>query len=214
MIRLAISVEGRTEEEFCKGVLTSHLRLHGVEMQPIILGRGREGSASGGNVSIERLAAEMALLCHGFNAVTSLVDFYGFRGKKSNSVESLEVLVGKEIERKGIDWNGKRILPYIQRHEFEGLLFSDVSAFSVLTDAPQNSVFKLGKIRSRFPTPEDINDNKNTTPSKRVMKIIPRYRKPLHGPWVAREIGLDAIRNECPRFHAWISSLEALGELT
>ena len=212
MIRIAISIEGRTEEEFCKGLMESHLRLRGVESQPIILGRGREGSASGGNVSVERLASEMARLYHGFNAVTSLVDFYGFRGKQSNAVESLEDLVGKEIVLNGIDWNGKRILPYIQRHEFDGLLFSDVNAFSVLTDVPQNSVIKLRKIRSRFRTPEDINDNKNTAPSKRVMTIIPRYRKPLHGPRVAKEIGLDAIRNECPRFHAWISSLEALGE--
>ena len=213
MIRLAISVEGQTEEEFCKGLLESHLRLRGVETQPITLGRARGGGASGGNVSVEKLASEMVRLYHGFNAVTSLVDFYGFRGKQNNSVEALEGLVAQEIVRRGIDWNGKRILPYIQRHEFEGLLFSDVTAFSVLTDAPQDSVITLRNIRSRFPTPEDINDNTNTAPSKRIVKIIPRYRKPLHGPTVAKEIGLDAIRNECPRFHAWISRLEALGEL-
>ena len=81
----------------------------------------------------------------------------------------------------------------IQRHEFEGLLFSDVNAFSVLPGVPRDSVVALGNIRSRFQTPEDINDNKNTAPGKRVMKIIPRYRKPLHGPWVAKEIGLGAI---------------------
>ena len=209
MIRLAISVEGRTEEEFCKGVLTSHLRLHGVETQPIKPGRAR-----GGNVSVERLAAEMARLQFNFNAVTFLVDFYGFRDKLNNTVEALEVLVEREIVNKGIDWNENRILPYIQRHEFEGLLFSDVKAFSVLPGVPRDSVVALGNIRSRFQTPEDINDNKNTAPGKRVMKIIPRYRKPLHGPWVAKEIGLGAVRNQCPRFDAWIRNLESLGERT
>ena len=41
MIRVAISVEGPTEEEFSKGVLATHLRSHGIEAQPILLGRAR-----------------------------------------------------------------------------------------------------------------------------------------------------------------------------
>ena len=56
MIRVAISVEGPTEEEFSKGVLTTHLRSHGIEAQPILLGRARGRSPSGGNVSVEQAA--------------------------------------------------------------------------------------------------------------------------------------------------------------
>ena len=48
MIRLAISVEGQTEEEFIKRVLAPHLRESGVEPTPILLGRARGRSVGGG----------------------------------------------------------------------------------------------------------------------------------------------------------------------
>lgn len=76
MIRLAVSVEGRTEEEFVKMVLSDHLREHGVEPVPILLGKAR-GGFGGGNVSVERLTSEMRDLYRSFDAVTSLVDHLG-----------------------------------------------------------------------------------------------------------------------------------------
>ena len=48
MIRLAISVEGRAEEEFVKQFLADHLRERGVEPTPILLGSAR-GRSAGGN---------------------------------------------------------------------------------------------------------------------------------------------------------------------
>ena len=89
-------------------------------------------------------------------------------------------------------------------------MFSDVEAFGrILPDTP---VAELKSIRSEFVTPEDINDHADTAPSKRLETLIPSYQKPLVGPVVALEIGLDKIRSECPRFDAWLRSLEALGE--
>ena len=59
MIRLAVSVEGRTEEEFVKGILADHLREAGVEPTPFLIGRARgKGRPGGGAVSVERLASE------------------------------------------------------------------------------------------------------------------------------------------------------------
>ena len=80
MIRLAISVEGQTEEDFVKSVLAGHLRMKDVETTPILLGRAR-GTGDGGNVRIEPLTKEIVKLCQSFDAVTSLVDFYEFRDK-------------------------------------------------------------------------------------------------------------------------------------
>ena len=207
MIRLAISVEGPTEEEFSKAVLVTHLRSHGIEAQPILLGRARGPGA--GNVSVGRIASEMAYLYRSFDVVTSFVDFYGFRNKRDKTAEELEALVGREIQQK-IDWNPNRVLPYVQKYEFEGLLFSDVTAFSVLVDAPPKSVDLLTNIRSGFATPEDINDDWATAPSRRIKGVIRRYSKRLHGPLVATEIGLEAIRAECPRFNDWVIGLESL----
>ena len=69
MIRLAISVEGQTEEEFVKHFLADHLRGRGVEPIPILFGRAR-GRSAGGNVSVEQLVQEMTRLLHSFDAVT------------------------------------------------------------------------------------------------------------------------------------------------
>lgn len=207
MIRLAISMEGPTEEELVKHLLADHLRERGVEPTPILLGRAR-GCSGGGNVSAERLLSEMAHLRYAFDAVTSLVDFYGFRSKGDRTIDELEEDLRQKLGR---PWHPRRVIPYVQRHEFEALLFSDVSVFSGLVDAPKGSVDALRDIRSQFSTPEDINDNKNTAPSKRIKKVIPRYDKKVDGPLLAMEIGLATIRTECPRFDRWVTSIESLG---
>ena len=124
MIRLAISVEGQTEEEFSKDVLTTHLRSHGVEAQPVLLGRARGHGVGGGNVSVGRLASEMAYLSRSFDAVTSLVDFYGFRDRR---------LGGRERGGAAEDPDPKQS---IALREARIRLFSDAGAFSALIDAP------------------------------------------------------------------------------
>ena len=65
-------------------------------------------------------------------------------------------------------------------------------------------------VREGFTGPEDINDSKETAPSKRLQSVIPRYNKVLHGPMLAAEIGLKKIREECRRFDTWVRRLEAL----
>ena len=215
MIRLAVSVEGRTEEEFVKTILADHLRGHGVEPTPILIGRARGGSG-GGNVSVERLVPEMRDLYWSFDAVTSLVDFYGFRGRGDReTADELEERLGEALHQEIVrEWDPRRVIPYVQQYEFESLLFSDVDAFAVLSDIsseiPNEAVRTLRHVRSQFPSPEDINDDRTTAPSKRIAGAMPRYRKVVHGPLVAEETGLDAIRRECPRFNAWMERLETL----
>ena len=72
-------------------------------------------------------------------------------------------------------------------------------------------VEELGEVRSSFPSPEDINDNPDTAPSKRIKMLLPEYQKVVAGPLIAKETGLDTIRAECPRFADWLAKLESLG---
>lgn len=212
MTRLAVSVEGRTEKEFVDLVLAGHLRERGVESKPILLGRAR-GRADGGNVSSGRLVSEMVWLLRSFDAVTSLVDFYGFRDKGHRSVEDLEAHLRDEIAKRiGPDRDARKVVPYLQKHEFEGLLFSNVEVFANHVDFPSACREELHAVRERFTTPEDINDDPQTAPSKRIAKVIPRYKKRLHGPLLAEKIGLDGIRAECPRFDHWVKRLESLAD--
>ena len=197
-----MSVEGRTEEEFVNQVLAPHLRAKGVEATPIILG---------GDVTIVRLASDMAKLYWHFDFVTSLVDFYGFRNKGNLNPSELEMEIDRAVDEK-IDrsWDRSKVFSYVQQHEFEGLLFSDISVFAGLVGAPGGLEEDMRTIRSLFPTPEDIDDGSDTAPSKRIMKLIPSYNKVANGPLLAANIGLAAIRGQCRRFNEWVTRLESL----
>lgn len=210
-MRLAVCVEGQTEEEFVKGLLNDHLLPLGVEAQPVLIGaRGGEG---GGSVTVKRLASDMVRLYRSHDAVTSPVDFYGFQKKGGRTAEELEAHVLETIgEKIGEGWDQNRAFPYVQRHEFEGLLFSNVNAFATQVDFPNDCVAALSVVCEQFMTREDVNDSPETAPSKRIADVIPRYNKRFHGPILAETIGLDSIRAECPRFNAWVTYLESLGD--
>ena len=212
MIRLAVPVEGQTEEEFVNSLLADHLRSRQVAPTPILLGRARRPGVGGGNVSAPRLALEMAHLYHSFDVVTSLVDFYGFRHKGGRTVEELETHLGCAVRaRVGRRWHQAKVLPYVQKHEFESLLFADVTAFTAIAGVHEESINRLEYVRSRFHTPEEIDDGPETAPSKRIVGVLPSYRKSLHGPRVAKRMGIGTIRKECPRFDQWLRRLESIG---
>ena len=71
-----------------------------------------------------------------------------------------------------------RFVPYIQLHEFEGLLFSDVQALDAILKGQHNRslLTRLQQIRAQFKTPEEINDGETTAPSKRLAESIPQLR--------------------------------------
>lgn len=202
MIRLAIAVEGETEEAFVKSILANHLLSRRVYTTPILIG---------GNVTVARLAGEMVNLHWSFDYVTSLVDFYGFKGKGAKPIEQLELDVHEEVSRRiNRPWDQSLVFSYIQRHEYEGLLFSNVNAFARAANATSACVDGLRRIRCCFNTPEDIDDGSHSAPSKRILKLMPNYQKIVHGVDVATEIGLQAICCQCPRFNRWMTKLESL----
>ena len=114
MIRLAVVVEGPTEEEFVKTVLSEHLIVRGIELDPILIG------GSGGNVTIERLASDMAKSASTHDCVSSFVDFYGFIKKGSTEPVRLERQINNAVGR---NRPRQRVFSYVQVHEFEGYCF-------------------------------------------------------------------------------------------
>ena len=203
MIRVAILVEGQTEGEFIKRILYGHLYERGV----LVHDRDLQGG-----VSVHKMAREMCHYCSSFNVVTSLVDYYGFRGKGDATVMDLEKRVRAEVENRIPVGGMCKIYPYLQQHEFEGLLFSNVKAFEQLPSVTAATVQRLRRVRNRFPTPEDINDSSVSAPSKIIKRIIPTYQKVVNGADLAEWITLADIRRECKRFDTWMNVLESLGE--
>ena len=107
------------------------------------------------------------------------------------------------------DVHPDRFIPFIMMHEFEGMLFSDCQRFGIGIGR-EDLVAAFQAIRDQFATPEEINDSSRTAPSKRILDLIPGYQKPLFGTLAALEIGLEAIRKECPHFDGWLTRLESL----
>ena len=92
-------------------------------------------------------------------------------------------------------------------HEFEAMLFSDCEGFGHGIDRV-DLVQPLQAIRNQFASPEEIDDSPHTAPSKRIEHLVPGYQKPFMGNLAALEIGICAIRRECPHFEEWLERLE------
>ena len=65
-------------------------------------------------------------------------------------------------------------------------------------------------VRARFLSPELINGDPETAPSKRIKREIPTYVKTTSGLNVTKRIGLPKLRAKCPHFGAWLDKLESL----
>ncbi|WP_428261636.1 DUF4276 family protein [Haliangium sp.] len=65
-------------------------------------------------------------------------------------------------------------------------------------------------MRDAVTSPEHIDEGAETAPSKRLLKLFPGYDKPSFGSLVSQQIGLEAIRRECPHFSQWVARLESL----
>ncbi len=200
MVRLAISVEGPTEERFIQKVLLPHLRDREIYAQPLLLGR------NGGDVYLPRVKKDLNNLARSFDKVTTLYDFYGFRGK--DAAESKETLEQKIMNCVAAPLRD-RIIPYVQMYEFEGLLFSSPEAIENTIQQSGLKDWANGVLQECEGDPEKINDSPQTAPSKRLLKKT-NYLKTVHGPDIAKEIGLDILRKKCTGFGDWLSQVEAL----
>ena len=99
-------------------------------------------------------------------------------------------------------------IPNLLVHEFEARLFTRVEAFEHWTD--NDHVLEPLRAVRRNTSPGDINDSPHTAPSKRILAAVPGYQKTFHGPLIACDIGLDAMRATCPHFDRWLNTIEGL----
>ncbi len=200
MVRLAISVEGPTEERFIQKVLVSYLQNKGIYAVPVLLGN------NGGDVSLSRIKKDLNKLARSFDKVTTLYDFYGFRGR--SKAESKETLEQKIVDCVAAPLRGQ-IIPYVQMYEFEGLLFSSPEAIENIICQPGLGDWADDVLQQFDGDPEKINDSSQTAPSKRLLKKA-GYLKTVHGPEIAQETGLHVLCEKCTGFSGWLSQLEAL----
>ncbi len=213
MTRLLVICEGQTETEFVRTCLEPHLRDHGLAVHASLL-KARPGKQGGGWVSVERVAQHIRFEYHHFDCITTLLDLYGFGQAAGRDKMALEAAILEASARKIPGLRADRVVPHVQRYEFEALLFSKVEAFEWVQNGwSEEARKKLQAIRDQYPTPEDINNSPQTAPSKRIMSVFSggQYGKVAHGPLIAEAIGMERMRAECPGFDAWVARLEQWG---
>ncbi len=213
MIRICVVCEGQTEVEFVKTCLAPYLLNNEVHVFPSLL-QSPSGNHRGGRVTVERLVRFISHQYHQADRITTLVDFYGFQDRNGRSRAQLETDIRNNVAAKTTGYDQRFVLPYVQMYEFEGLLFTDPQAFEWVEDGwTDEARHALEAVTSAFATPEDINNSRETAPSKRILDIFPEgsYSKTEHGPLIAESIGLDAIRAKCPAFSEWVGKLQAWG---
>jgi hypothetical protein len=134
-----------------------------------------------------------------------MIDFYGLPSDFPNYSDK-EATTGtiyqrvEYLEKKfSEDIKHHKFLPYLSIHEFEALLFSKPDEIVKQVRGTDDEA-KLEQIRNHYQSPEVI--NLVDPPSKRILTGLAEYDKVTHGFTIAIEIGIEAMRQECPHFDA------------
>ncbi|MFZ4476788.1 MAG: DUF4276 family protein [Saprospiraceae bacterium] len=232
MARVHVVTEGSTEKNFVDNVLKPYLALKGVYLDAHSVttrkDRRKNKIYRGGLDNVEHLIRDLQLWLAESQYqndcfVTTMVDLYAFPyHQKPEWIADFEsqpsgLQKAQFLEQKLSEHFDQypRFIPYIQVHEFEALLLTDIhtihDAFKTLHSA--NKLQQLKEHLEGLP-PEDVNQGRQSAPSKRIIKFYPEYEddKPTWGTIIALEIGIDKMRQVCPHFNEWVLTLEGLAD--
>ena len=202
MRRLVFIVEGATEIRLIEKLIVPYLIQLGftnpVNAQTIIT--NRKLHKKGGVGSYGKFKNEVnRTLAQGNVFVTTLIDFYKLPpdfpsfSLNLNQIEAIEKAIHQDFNL------NENFIPYIQLHELEALMFSDRAGFELVID-DDDKLPQIDNIMAQFPNPEDINNNPETAPSKRLKKIF-NYDKTGDGELIFEMIGIESILNKLSLIH-------------
>jgi len=218
-VEVFIVVEGPTEQTFIREVLAPEMARKSIYLHPALIGKPGH---KGGNIRFDRARKDIEkfLKQRSDIYVSTMFDYYGINAgwpgrdevMSSSPMDKATVMMcrtAREIDRlcPGIQAKN-RFIPYFSMHEFEALLFS---VPHVLADKLHVRKEDICQILDECGEPENINDNTQTAPSKRIENMRgSSFKKTIDGIAVARTIGIEAIRKKCQVFDAWLKKLEEL----
>ena len=225
MIYLHVIAEGQTEKRFVDHLLAPYLGYDycvdtSLVMTSKDLSWGRRYKGGLGNYQkvkkdIVRRLKQHHGAGHCFTTMFDLyalpMDFPGF-SESQMIIDSYQRV--KQFENALADDVGdNRLIPYIQLHEFEAMIFVEPGQLVFEYPDMESKIEKLNRVldeKNIKNNPELIDEGEETAPSKRILKIIADYNKPIAGVNTVERIGINAIRSKCPHFDEWLKKLEQL----
>jgi hypothetical protein len=219
-IEVIAIVEGKTEEIFINSLLQPYLAQKMVFITPTQVSKPGQ---KGGDVRFERVKKdlEIHLKQRADTYVTTLVDFYGVREwpgidlvpANASPARIAEIINDATqtavVELFAAQQADRRFIPHMAIHEFEALLFSDSASLATELDIAEE---KVKAVLIECGEPEAINNSPVTAPSKRLdgWSRNGEFPKTTTGITVARSIGIQRMREQCPLFNAWLQRFEAI----
>jgi hypothetical protein len=224
-VEIYIVVEGQTEQTFVRDVLAPQIAHKGIYLYSALLGKPGH---KGGDVRFDRAKADIGNFLKQRNDtyISTMFDYYRIdvnwpgrvdvrqeikNGKTltaSQKAGILEIATLREIMNAFPDYNtGNRFIPYIEMHEFEALMFSDAD---ILAEKTEIDVSQIKRILAEYTNPEEIDDEPDKSPSRRLETLKTGYRKVAMSKTVTAAIGIQIIQKKCPHFNNWLTKLENL----
>lgn len=102
----------------------------------------------------------------------------------------------------------QRFIPYFSMHEFESLLFSDISILCKELSVTEKEMKKI-----LVPCKGDPEEIDKQAPSKILQKFDRSYKKTVTGIFIAKQIGLPKMLETCSCFNDWNMKLQNLHAL-
>ncbi|MFK5953861.1 MAG: DUF4276 family protein [Desulfobacterium sp.] len=222
-IEVMVIVEGKTEEIFINSMVQPYLAPKNIFIRATQITKPGQ---KGGDVRFARVKRDLAIHLRQRKEtyVTIFVDYYGIKHDWPGLDSVREGATPKQIARTinhatkamAVELFAKenaenRFIPFIAVHEFEALLFSDPA---LLSSHLEVRLSDINAVLAQCGTPEAINNNPDTAPSKRLdgWSKNGKFPKTTTGIAIAQGIGINKMREECPLFDTWLNTFEMIQE--
>ena len=219
MSTVLLLVEGESEFRFVRDRLNDYFAGRYV-LQPILT-ETRRGVRSGGlarDYAVFRRQMSRLMAQHGGREDAwfgCMLDLYGlpagFPGHGQAPGNGWEMATSIETAL-ATDLAHERFLPYLNVHELEALLLTELRALGCFFTGKQSEVERLAAEVARFSSPEEINLTRETSPSHRIARHLPGYAaaKVQASSVAFSHISISLIRKHCPHFSDWLTRIEQL----
>lgn len=220
---LHVLCEGQTEERFVHEVLSPYLQRWNIFPKAIVLTTSRKKGTTGGVTKYCKIQTDLTILLNRFknkgadvHLITTMLDYYAIPtdfpgysklGQFQNPYDKVRYLEESLARHFG---GNHRLIPYLQLHEFEALLFTDIMVLERDYPKSTRSLNCLKIETDRIGNPELINSRPDTAPSKRIISALEdnySYAKVKSGAAGARAIGIERMLDACLHFRNWIECI-------
>lgn len=222
MKKIVFIVEGDSEDEFVKRIITPYFvskSIPNYQVKSIIVTMSGGGHGFN-NIEHFKNTIKPILYSKDEPIITSFIDHYRLNSEKKlpgyseciketdieRKLDRMEEMLHEEVQK----IKAYRFFrPYIQRHEFETLLFADPEhGFDLEDNRIKQDIITLC---SFFKSIEDINSTPEGAPSVRLSEIYNKHKKKYNKGADAVDIAelttIEKMFDNCPRFKKWIDNL-------